>query len=575
MTDILPVEKEYHNSILTTMQEHYHYHPLLPIRIQDEHLNLDRLQIWAKCTKEMYTFCKDKNLPAVFRYLWTNWYCEDKWGWWALSSKEDRIPLGRTTMLVESHWKVLKRDYLYKFVRPVGIILTACFGFVVNLSASQRMDFFIYVLVRQFIPRQVDSYRKILSGRTSAHWKEEFVKEWKKLIQNEINGNYQVNVVDWICSCPGYRQHKYHLCKHLIHRSVYLLHEARFPSDNAVNHSIADNIEFEPCCINYKSHAPHHSHIIRQTVAPFVRIMHVNATGAASSSYAPPKIPDDEVFDDTIEEEKSIAINCIAMDTTPAILTSSSAKLVGSDCKNLDEGQIFPIADASVETETEAKYPSQLYDSYELYDVDMGDVGEQDNDDQQRQTQANRQQRFDTVVALKELAKHLEDNLDNEKHVDRVLGWRKLGEVVTDVWNEIKSHRKARVRKPLKEMIRSVALYFRESDSELGKENYSHMKDTETRSPLQSPKIASAKKPLAPLQTSNMKGKDHHEKSIVRTTESKATRPSFPNLSIPKVQQHLTTSRSMENAVSCEFPDLNDGQKVLDAVCASTFIFDD
>jgi hypothetical protein len=56
----------------------------------------------------MYDLCFTNNLESVWAYLWTNWYEKNMWVLRVRSTVA-------TTMLMESHWKVVKRDYLPKF----------------------------------------------------------------------------------------------------------------------------------------------------------------------------------------------------------------------------------------------------------------------------------------------------------------------------------------------------------------------------------------------------------------------------------------------------------------------------
>jgi hypothetical protein len=109
-------------------------------------------EIWMLAVREVYGCCREENLSGVFRYLWKNWYSLQKWQLWALSSFEAEIPKGRTTMVVEAHWKVLKMDNLYKFVAP-------------------RLDFLLFVLFKLFIPRQLSRRNHLLVGITTPHWK--------------------------------------------------------------------------------------------------------------------------------------------------------------------------------------------------------------------------------------------------------------------------------------------------------------------------------------------------------------------------------------------------------------------
>lgn len=67
--------------------------------------------------------------------------------------------------------------------------------------------------------------------------------------------------------------------------------------------------------------------------------------------------------------------------------------------------------------------------------------------------------RENTVKCFLELAHHLQENMGNEKHIDKVLDTRGLGKLVVDIWDEIKKAGKCLRRKTLKETQRSVAFY--------------------------------------------------------------------------------------------------------------------
>lgn len=66
----------------------------------------------------MYMYCEQHSLPFLWAYMWKEWYCAERWVLWMRAGCENKISVLKTTMIVESHWKVLKRDFLYKFFRP-------------------------------------------------------------------------------------------------------------------------------------------------------------------------------------------------------------------------------------------------------------------------------------------------------------------------------------------------------------------------------------------------------------------------------------------------------------------------
>jgi hypothetical protein len=135
--------KDLRNSIISLFEKHLHYHPLIP----DTNGNfLTSTEIWRISVKEMYDFCFTNNLKNVWAYLWTNWYEKNMWVLWARSAVATEICIFRTTMLMESHWKVVKRDYLPKFFRP-------------------RLDLVIYIIVSRLIPHHQQQFNKYKRGR--------------------------------------------------------------------------------------------------------------------------------------------------------------------------------------------------------------------------------------------------------------------------------------------------------------------------------------------------------------------------------------------------------------------------
>lgn len=103
--------------ILYRFRLHYNAHPLIPN--WESHQQMSSDQIYIRSVEEMYQLVKELRLDAVWMYLWINWYCPEEWRLWALAYNPGRIPFARTTMFVESHWRTVKRDFLWNHARPV------------------------------------------------------------------------------------------------------------------------------------------------------------------------------------------------------------------------------------------------------------------------------------------------------------------------------------------------------------------------------------------------------------------------------------------------------------------------
>ena len=102
-------------------------------------------------------------------------------------------------MFIESHWRILKRDHLYKFTRP-------------------RLDLLCYIIISKVIPRQLDRYNLLCHDRDLPSWRKDFKAEWKKLALKTIH-NWDKYITDqqkWVCSCPYFLTNRFFLCKHLV-----------------------------------------------------------------------------------------------------------------------------------------------------------------------------------------------------------------------------------------------------------------------------------------------------------------------------------------------------------------------
>ncbi|KAJ7830588.1 hypothetical protein B0H13DRAFT_2371928 [Mycena leptocephala] len=74
-------------------------------------------QIHRRAAQQMYEFCHTNELSQVWAYMCNRWYTLAQWALWARASF-DAIPRLKTTMVVESMWKHIKRRDLAQFNRP-------------------------------------------------------------------------------------------------------------------------------------------------------------------------------------------------------------------------------------------------------------------------------------------------------------------------------------------------------------------------------------------------------------------------------------------------------------------------
>ncbi|CAG8548717.1 5971_t:CDS:1 [Dentiscutata erythropus] len=97
-------------------------------------------------------------------------------------------------MTVESHWRQIKCDYLYKFYKP-------------------RVDHLCYILVKKVIDRQLFRIQMLEQDRELVSWHKEFKQEWKeyetKITQSNNMNKYFTDPVKWICAYPAYIQSRF------------------------------------------------------------------------------------------------------------------------------------------------------------------------------------------------------------------------------------------------------------------------------------------------------------------------------------------------------------------------------
>ncbi|KAF8238100.1 hypothetical protein L208DRAFT_1243897 [Tricholoma matsutake] len=103
---------ELHANIINMMERHFCAHPLIPGYLAP---SPDGIKEWA--VKQIYEFCFKHDLHKAWAYLWENWYHQGRWELWARCA-DTRIPRLKTTMMVEAHWRHIKKDFLHHFHNP-------------------------------------------------------------------------------------------------------------------------------------------------------------------------------------------------------------------------------------------------------------------------------------------------------------------------------------------------------------------------------------------------------------------------------------------------------------------------
>ncbi|KAF5175078.1 Atp-dependent dna helicase pif1 [Thalictrum thalictroides] len=129
----------------------------------------------------------------------------EQWELWARSHSPEEIPVLRTTMIVESHWRRIKRDFLCRFNRP-------------------RIDLVVWTLISRSIPQGLEKMEAIQDGnyrKGVASWRKKFKQQWKKFASqgtdNEALKKYYTDAAAWTCGCEAFLLSRFLLCKHIVH----------------------------------------------------------------------------------------------------------------------------------------------------------------------------------------------------------------------------------------------------------------------------------------------------------------------------------------------------------------------
>jgi hypothetical protein len=198
----LETTMEERDTLLKMFSRHYNMHSLIP-----DHNGTYRSAdtIHRECINEIYAWCRTRNYFRLWAYLFVNWYRPEQWKLWARSANNKEIPVLKTTMIVESHWRKLKHDYLHRFNRP-------------------RIDLVIWILTSRAIPQAIVRMEAIRNGdsrKGNASWRKQFKKQWKKDenkgAEPESIQRYHTNPALWTCACDAFLLSRFLICKHIVH----------------------------------------------------------------------------------------------------------------------------------------------------------------------------------------------------------------------------------------------------------------------------------------------------------------------------------------------------------------------
>ncbi|KAJ7642146.1 hypothetical protein FB45DRAFT_365933 [Roridomyces roridus] len=190
---------EYRDHIVKMMEKHYCAHPLLP---GYAHPSPEGIRRWA--VLQMYKFCVEHDLREVWAYLWENWYRRSRWELWA-RSVHTNIAFLKTTMMLESHWRRIKHDFLHHFHMP-------------------RCDLLAWILVVKLAPNYYRKLDRLLTDtgryRELPCWRKDFKRAWRKLektpITLPVNEAYRTDAKKGLCTCPSLATSRFLICKHVV-----------------------------------------------------------------------------------------------------------------------------------------------------------------------------------------------------------------------------------------------------------------------------------------------------------------------------------------------------------------------
>ncbi|KAI5452823.1 hypothetical protein NCC49_006363 [Naganishia albida] len=187
----------HHDGILQLFAQHLNQHASIPLANVGI---VDATEIRRRALVDIYKFCFNHDLPELWAYLYMAWYRPEVWVLWARSASPE-IPVLRTTMIVESHWRLIKRDYLGN-KRPT-------------------LPSLVYTLCHTILPRSVGYIGVFGTGADGKHkssWRKTFKAEYGIAEKAKLTTPSQQYFTDQelgVCGCPSFLLSRFLLCKHL------------------------------------------------------------------------------------------------------------------------------------------------------------------------------------------------------------------------------------------------------------------------------------------------------------------------------------------------------------------------
>lgn len=189
------------DTVLQMFSRHFNMHSMIPDKNGTKR---SATQIHLDCINEIYIWCHSRNYFRLWAYLYINWYSPEQWRLWARSSNPISLPVLKITMIIESHWRRTKHDFLHRFNLP-------------------RTDLVTWVLVSRVVPTTLGQMNTILvknHRRAIASWRKPFKREWKRLQNSEVDSQSLLrNHTDpsqWTCACNAFLLSRFLLCKHIV-----------------------------------------------------------------------------------------------------------------------------------------------------------------------------------------------------------------------------------------------------------------------------------------------------------------------------------------------------------------------
>ncbi|KAK9481451.1 hypothetical protein V1527DRAFT_504507, partial [Lipomyces starkeyi] len=118
----------------------------------------------------MLDYCRSIGQSKVFRHFWNNWYRPEyrgigsRWETASLCGRpgsDATIPISRTTMRLESHWCILKKDYASRFLKP-------------------RLDVLCYIIITGLVRSRIHLQQQVQVGREKPSSYTDFVQLWRQ-----------------------------------------------------------------------------------------------------------------------------------------------------------------------------------------------------------------------------------------------------------------------------------------------------------------------------------------------------------------------------------------------------------